>query len=113
MPASLTNALLLRWFSIELTEDQSKAADIGTFKPVHTKGGASSRGWCLDLDFGDALFAPLEPVWVGENRPFSSCVTHGVFVHQNGSSLRLVTGSDREKEAFRTLARHVVVAMML
>lgn len=75
MPVSITHALLPRWFSIELTEDQSKAADIGTLKQALTERGVNSRGWRLYLDFGDALFAPLEPEWVGENRPFSSCVS--------------------------------------
>lgn len=59
---------LARWWGVPVAGDQ----DLPALKEAFTRRGLGRRAWRLYLDYGDALFAPLKPKWLGDDKPFST-----------------------------------------
>lgn len=67
------HSALSKWLDLPTGDDG--AASLGELKETLSRRGVNSRGWRLYLDYGDALFLPLGPVWIDqENHPL--CTPH-------------------------------------
>ena len=60
--------------------ERGRDADLGTLKASLAKRGVNSRGWRLYLDYGDAIFERLGPVWVSTSKAYSSTANAIVFL---------------------------------
>lgn len=59
---------LARWWGVPIAGER----DLPALKDAFTRRGLDRRAWRLYLDYGDALFAPLKPEWLGDDTPFST-----------------------------------------
>ena len=62
-----THVFLHVW--LELPPSLAGGVDLAILKTELAGQGVNGRGWRLYLDYGDALFSPLSPQWIFENRP--------------------------------------------
>lgn len=59
---------LARWWGMSASRER----DLGALKEAFVRRGLGRRAWRLYLDYGDALFEPLKPVWLSDDKPFST-----------------------------------------
>ena len=59
---------LARWWGVSIDTDDG----MGALKRAFDARGLGRRAWRLYLDYGDALFEPLKPEWLSDDKPFSS-----------------------------------------
>ena len=59
---------LARWWGVPASSDRYFPA----LKEAFSRRDLSRRAWRLYLDYGDALFDPLKPDWLGDDKPLST-----------------------------------------
>lgn len=59
---------LAKWWGVAADAENGLCA----LKSAFDRRGLGRRAWRLYLDFGDALFDPLKPHWLSDEKPFST-----------------------------------------